>query len=271
LQENKPLNLDSFKGYLASSDPKQRYGALKAVIPYKDSRAVDYILPMIAKEPVLKIRLAMIRTVGLIGTPEQLNTLISLVEDRDAQVRMAVARAIVDLKHPPFFPLLVRLLGDQEDKIRTFCGQTLTKLGKESLFKLFKVMYLSPVPWMKRSSVRGCRQFRTGTLVKILEKALEDPDPNLQEEAKKGIQRLADHGLSRAKAALKRAKMPFCQQTVIAAKLPNLPGELAKASAKLARAKVNIHYVYGSTGAAGRDAMVVFGVDNLAKAAQLLK
>ncbi len=86
-----------------------------------------------------------------------------------------------------------------------------------------------------------------------------------------GMVRFVAAPAAKAKAALKRAKMPFCQQTVIAAKLPNLPGELAKASAKLARAKVNIHYVYGSTGVAGQSAMVVFSVDNLAKAATVLK
>jgi len=86
-----------------------------------------------------------------------------------------------------------------------------------------------------------------------------------------GMVRFVAVPAAKARAALKRAKMSFCQQTVIAAKLPNLPGELAKASARLARAKVNIHYVYGSTGAAGHDAMVVFSVDNLTKAAQLLK
>jgi len=116
---------------------------------------------------------------------------------------------------------------------------------------------------------------KPGALAK-LGAALQRAKVNIQaisvvDNADCGMVRFVAAPAAKAKAALKRAKMPCCQQAVIAAKLRNVPGELAKVSARLARAKVNINYVYGSTGAAGQNAMVVFGVDDLAKAAKVLK
>ncbi|MFQ6049228.1 MAG: hypothetical protein ACE5K7_07685, partial [Phycisphaerae bacterium] len=68
----------------------------------------------------------------------------------------------------------------------------------------------------------------------------------------------------------KRARLPLCQQAVVTARLENAPGQLAAAAAKLANAKVNINYVYGSVGAPNQPGLMVFGVDDVAKAAKVL-
>ena len=49
-----------------------------------------------------------------------------------------------------------------------------------------------------------------------------------------------------AKAALTKGRFNFCTQRVLALSVANRPGELARIAAKLARARVNINYVYGS-------------------------
>ncbi len=74
----------------------------------------------------------------------------------------------------------------------------------------------------------------------------------------------------KAKRALKRGRFDVCTQPVLALKAPNKPGTLAKVAAKLARAGVNINYVYGS-GAPGPGSLVVLSVSDLAKAAQLIR
>jgi hypothetical protein len=50
-----------------------------------------------------------------------------------------------------------------------------------------------------------------------------------------------------ARKALKRAKLRFSEHDVVAVVLPNVPGGLAKLCKKLAKKKVNISYIYGST------------------------
>jgi hypothetical protein len=55
---------------------------------------------------------------------------------------------------------------------------------------------------------------------------------------------------------------------VLALKLEDKPGELAKLARKLARAKVNIEYAYGTS--AGTEATVFFRVSDVKKALQIL-
>lgn len=69
---------------------------------------------------------------------------------------------------------------------------------------------------------------------------------------------------------LKRGRYYFSAQSVLTVAVPNEPGQLAKVSGRLARAGVNINYVYGSS---GRDSspMLIFNVSDLAKAAKVVR
>jgi len=80
--------------------------------------------------------------------------------------------------------------------------------------------------------------------------------------------RLVASPMAKTKAALGKAKYHFCTQRVLAVHAKNKPGELGRVAAKLAKAKVNINYVYASTGD-GDKTMLVLGVDNLAKAVKV--
>lgn len=70
-----------------------------------------------------------------------------------------------------------------------------------------------------------------------------------------------------AKTALTRGRFDFCTQRVLALRVPDRPGELARIADKLAKARVNVNYVYGSNaGAPG--AVLVLSVSDLDRAAQ---
>jgi hypothetical protein len=84
-----------------------------------------------------------------------------------------------------------------------------------------------------------------------------------------GVVRMVTSSNAKARAALKKAGMSVVQSPVIVAKLPNKPGALAAAAKKLAAAKVNIEYVYGSAGRAGEASTIVFGVSDIARAARV--
>jgi hypothetical protein len=85
------------------------------------------------------------------------------------------------------------------------------------------------------------------------------------------VVRLVPGSAGKAAAALKKAGLAATRNTVVTAKLPNEAGALADAAGKLARAKVNILHCYGSTAAKGKKALVVFAVDDPAKADKALK
>ena len=81
-----------------------------------------------------------------------------------------------------------------------------------------------------------------------------------------GLVRLVTDNSAKAARALARAGMKPTRQLVLALDLPNEAGALGDASARLAKAGVNINYAYGSVSARAKAGMVVFGVDDLRKA-----
>ncbi len=73
-----------------------------------------------------------------------------------------------------------------------------------------------------------------------------------------------------AKAVLGGMRMIFEETDCVTVKLPNRPGELGRAAAALGEARVNIDYSYCGIDAASGQGFLVFGVDNLTKAAAAL-
>ncbi len=89
--------------------------------------------------------------------------------------------------------------------------------------------------------------------------------------AEQGIARMVVDKSAVAKKVVKAAGFGLVVTDVILAEMPNRLGVLAKASAKLAKAKVNIQYVYGSAGPGAQRVICVFGVSDMAKAKKLIK
>lgn len=81
--------------------------------------------------------------------------------------------------------------------------------------------------------------------------------------------RLVATPVAAARAALTKGRFDFCTQRVLAVKVTNRPGELERIATKLAKAGVNVNYVYGSN-AADSVSTLVLSVSNLDRAAKLL-
>jgi len=86
------------------------------------------------------------------------------------------------------------------------------------------------------------------------------------DSAEVGVVRLFTSSNAKARTALKKAGMSVVQQPVLVAKLPNEPGALAGVAKKLAAAKVNIDFVYGSAAGTGEMSTIVMGVSDLDRA-----
>jgi hypothetical protein len=80
---------------------------------------------------------------------------------------------------------------------------------------------------------------------------------------------LADDAAS-AKAVLGSLRMIFEEAEVAVARLAHRPGELGRASSRLGEKQINIDYTYCGLEPGSTLGLVVFGVDNLTKAALLL-
>jgi hypothetical protein len=80
---------------------------------------------------------------------------------------------------------------------------------------------------------------------------------------------LADDAAT-ANAVLGSLRMIFEETSVAVVRLPHRPGEWGRAAARLGENKINIDYSYCGMDPGSTHALVVFGVDNLTKAAALL-
>src|ERR1700719_2381914 len=80
---------------------------------------------------------------------------------------------------------------------------------------------------------------------------------------------LADNPAS-AKAVLGSLRMIFEETDVAVVRLAHRPGELGRAASRLGENQVNVDYSYSGLEPGSTRALVVFGVDNVSRAAKLL-
>ena len=74
----------------------------------------------------------------------------------------------------------------------------------------------------------------------------------------------------RAKAALRKAGYKVGDETAVVVSLADKPGTLSRVAAKLARARVNVSYAYGTTSRGSR-ACIVLGVSNAPAARRAMR
>jgi len=84
------------------------------------------------------------------------------------------------------------------------------------------------------------------------------------------VRMLCDN-VARAKRVMGNIGIPYGEAQVIALKMPNVPGTLAKAARALANARVNIDYLYATSSTGPGKGTVVFGVSHLERARKALK
>jgi len=89
-------------------------------------------------------------------------------------------------------------------------------------------------------------------------------------EERESLVRFVVNDVLTAQAVLGQMGMIFEETDVAVARLPHRPGELARAAASLGAAQINIDYSYCGLAPGSSQVLLIFGVDNLTKAAALL-
>lgn len=84
-----------------------------------------------------------------------------------------------------------------------------------------------------------------------------------------GWVRIVASPTAKARAVLHKAKYTVCAQLVLTIPAPNKPGELERICTRLAKAGINVGYVYGSAPSGGGSTLVM-GVDDAEKAAKAI-
>jgi hypothetical protein len=83
--------------------------------------------------------------------------------------------------------------------------------------------------------------------------------------------RLVTDNLAKAKKTIVGLNLQVSEEEVVGTTLPNQPGTLADAAAKLGRAGININHGYSGAEAGSKKQLVVFAVSDLKQALKVLK
>ena len=89
-------------------------------------------------------------------------------------------------------------------------------------------------------------------------------------EEGESLARFVADDMASAKAVLGGLRMIFEETDVVVVRLPHRPGELGRAAARLGEMRINIDYSYCGQEPSSMQGLLVFGVDNLTKAATAL-
>jgi hypothetical protein len=89
-------------------------------------------------------------------------------------------------------------------------------------------------------------------------------------EDRESLTRLLVDDPASAKLVLGSLNMVFEETEAVVVRLPHRPGELGRAAARLGEEQINIDYSYAGLEPGSTQALLVFGVDNLTKAAAAL-
>jgi hypothetical protein len=86
-----------------------------------------------------------------------------------------------------------------------------------------------------------------------------------------GILRIIVNDPTRAYTILKEAGFTVSETEVVAVQVPDSPGGLANVLEKMSEEDLNIEYMYAFFGTSGRDALVIFKVEDTQKACKKFK
>ena len=114
-----------------------------------------------------------------------------------------------------------------------------------------------------------------GTMAKAC-RALADAKVNILAfqtipwEEGESVVRLVTDNPTTAKSVLQKQKLRHTEAEVVRVKLPNRPGELARAASQLGEAGININYAYCGGEAGTNLPLLIFGVAEVTRAVKIL-
>ena len=129
------------------------------------------------------------------------------------------------------------------------------------------------MPTSKEFAIRV--EDRPGTLGKVC-RALAERGVNILafqsfSTGKESIVRFVVDNPTTAKSVLDAQRLTYTEVEVAQVKLPNRPGELARAASRLGDANININYAYCGVEAGTSTPLLIFGVAEVGRAVTILE
>jgi HEAT repeat protein len=122
---------------LAADDATVRAAAATVAAEEALSAAAPQLRSMLASEPVLEVRVSVVRALGVAGGAEDVAGLAAgTASGQPAAMRRAAAQALGELGHPGAAPVLAGLLRDHDVRLAQYAGDALVRIGPPGVEEL---------------------------------------------------------------------------------------------------------------------------------------
>lgn len=208
---------DALAAKLTSADPGTRAAAALELGAQRATERLSLLVERLTTETHAEVIAAFLKAIGLLGSARELSLLAQYIDHAEPRIRAVVIEALFGLNTPVALPLIVPFLTDPDQRVRNTAALVLQKLGPDRSLHVLQQMLASPHVWMRTAAATALGLFEAGVAVPLLEKALKDASPKVQERAAMALRRFsrkqlraASKGISRAavKAVLKATSQP---------------------------------------------------------------
>jgi HEAT repeat protein len=207
--DNRQLNLKKLKAYLSSSDSKVRLHAVRSTVSFKEKKAVGILNAHVAEEIDPVVKGSVLIALGILGRSEVVPILSGLLKaEKDPLIQKAIIEGLSYTRDVNVYPVILKTFVSSKDKlVERACMKALNKLGRRNLLKLLERMLSSSRTWRRSVSVAALGRFNSEAVVPLLEKALGDPEAEVQSIARLSLLRLERLGNAKAREVVEQRQL----------------------------------------------------------------
>ncbi len=231
-------------GTLDDESPVVREKAARALGKLGKSEAEESLISSLQNNTNLSIVCAIIESLGQIGDPRAVESLVGLLTHKESQIRECTAAALGKIRDNRSVVPLIAALNDEQERVRWYAADSLGKIGDlSSVDSLIKLLSDTSAR-VRESAVTALRQMGNQKSVESLIKALQDVDKRVADQAAESLVniKLADFDIMDIIANTfytskdyKRAEIVFEKQLSEYSKQPELQEKIAQTRIKLAK------------------------------------
>jgi len=171
------LDQKTFISYLTNPDRTTRLALIDISVEIAAEVGSQFVLPSLARhlpdvaDP--KEKSFLIKTIGILGTKEEIPAIIAFLKDDDPRVRADTIEALEYIGDASIYPVIIPLLQDDDNRVRANASVALRFFGEEQSLQLLEKMLTSNEVWMRDSAAYALGEIKSPRAVKILLNALK--------------------------------------------------------------------------------------------------
>ncbi len=175
---------------LQSLDRERRLKAIKLIQISEKTERFEEELYSLINDPDPRVRAAVVKAIGFIGSPDAIRVLIKALSDDDRRTRANAIEAFEEIGHPKLSRVLIPFLKDPDNRVRANAAKALWNLGHEDAVETLEDM-LEEEPEMQMSALWAISEIGyTPAIDQVRNLAEEAEDPGIRKRAQNTLEDL---------------------------------------------------------------------------------